>query len=298
MKYTALFVLLSACIFTSRTQAQVSPITLFFSANTIGVGTLSVIDILIDCQVESCAAADISIEFDPAALRVDGLSLGEFPNSPGNAVYILDSRVDTNTSTISLRYITQGNGNSGSTGVGVVLHIIAVALREGETELRFTHASIASADGQTVFIPQTLVGTITLVPPETTQTITVWVEVGDPDVVTVMASDGNSVIISETIVGESLQVEINSVSNTSPELVIDAPGYLACTLHMGGNSNVILHSGDVNNDGMIDIRDATTIGIANTRTQHDEVDLNHDGVINVYDLIHVGRNYGLNSGEC
>jgi hypothetical protein len=298
MKYSCLIVLLITCLCGQSAQTQVSPVTLSFSASPIGVGTSSIIDVLIDCQMDSCAAADISIAFDPHALRVEGMWLGDFPTRHGNAVYILDSLVDIDTATISFRYITQGNENPESIRMGVLFHLRVVALHEGETELRFTHASIASIDGETVFTPQTLVGTISLLSSQVTQTFTVRAEASNPDSVAVIASDGNSIIVSETIVGDVLQVEINWDLDLYPEIMIDAPGHLACSLHIGENPNVILYSGDVNDDGNIDILDVTTIGIANSASSQDEVDLNHDGVVNVYDLIHVGRNYGLNSGEC
>jgi predicted RNA-binding protein with TRAM domain len=298
MKYAVWMAVLITCLCVQSAQTQGSPVTLSFSANPIGVGTSSIIDVLIDCQVQSCAAADIRIAFDPNALRVEGMWLGDFPTSRGNTVYILDRIIEPDTATLSFRYITQGHENLESIGMGVLFHIAVVALHEGDTELRFTHASIASIDGQTVFTPQTLVGTIPLIAFQVTQTITVRAEASNPDSVAVMESDGNSIIVSETIVGDMLQVEINSNLDISAEIILDAPGHLACTLHIGENPSVILYSGDVNNDGTIDILDVTTIGIANSAISQDEVDLNHDGLVNIYDLIHVGRNYGLNSGEC
>jgi hypothetical protein len=301
MKYGVLFALLFACILNNSVQAQVSPLTLLFSANIMEVGKSAVINVLIDCQVESCAAADLSISFDPDALRVDDLSLGEFLNKTGNMVYVLKKSIDVKKATISLRYVTLNNGNLSSTGAGVLLHITAVALREGKTELRFTQASIASEDGQTIYTPQTLVGTIDAVSHQTSQIVLVQAEVGDPNKVTVKEMDANHAVISETIIGQSLQIEVNSVPNSSAELVIDAPGHLGCTLYGSEDRNITLPAGDVNNDGTIDIRDAATVGVANTPTSQnaqDEADLNHDGIVNVYDLIHIGRNYGLSSGEC
>jgi predicted RNA-binding protein with TRAM domain len=297
MKYSVWMVFLISCLCVQSAQTQSSPVRLYFSASPIGVETPSVIDVLIDCQMASCAAADIGIAFDPNALRVEGMWLGDFPTSHANAVYILDRMIDADSATLSFRYITQGNENLERFGAGVLFHIAVVALHEGETELRFTHASIASTDGETVFTPETLVGKIPVLSSLETQTITVRAEASDPDSVAVMESDGNSIIVSETIVGDTLQVEINSNLDVSAELILDAPGHLACTLHIGENPNVILYSGDVNDDGNIDILDVTTIGIAGTSSEG-EVDLNHDGLVNIYDLIHVGRNYGLNSGEC
>jgi len=208
------------------------------------------------------------------------------------------ANIDAKTATISLRYVTSDNGNPGSVGAGVLLHITVLALQVGKTELRFRHASIASEDGQTVFTPQTLVGTIIVMPQQTAQTLLVRAEKSAPNEVTVKEVDANNAVISETIVGQSLQVEVNSVPNSSPELIVDAPGHLACTLHGSDNRNITLRAGDVNNDGRIDIRDVATIGVATTRTPQDETDLNHDGIVNIYDLIHVGRNYGLSTGEC
>ena len=238
------------------------------------------------------------MQFDPKALRVDDIVLGDFPTQTGNTAYLLEHQVDEPRATFILRYITFDKGFPASTGMGVLAHIRVTALAEGETELQFVQASIASQDGEQVFTPQTLVGSVTVQPPFTARTLSVQVEASSPDQVTVSDPDDANAIISETVVGQALQIKVNPDTNSTSELEISAPGHLSCTTEDNQDHEITLRAGDVNNDGKIDIQDAAAIGIMAGTHQSGEADLNHDGVVDIYDLIHVGRNYGLSSGKC
>lgn len=96
---------------------------------------------------------------------------------------------------------------------------------------------------------------------------------------------------------------------------VDMTSHLACssayTLDDGGNTTtakvgtsgvVSLKAGDVvsvSGDTAINIQDATAIGAQFSSTSPTgEVDVNRDGVIDIYDLVHVGRNYGATQGAC
>lgn len=299
MKYAALFALLITCAFTSgEIHGQSALLSLSFSPNVIEVGSPAVIDLLINCQVESCAAADISVEFDPDALHIDDIALGEFPTQSGNSAYMLEHQVDDDAATFTLRYITIDGGYPATTGMGILAHITITGLAEGNSELRFVKASIAPLDGEPVFTPQTSPGTVTVRPRQTFRTLAVQAEAIDPDQITVSSPVTENMIVSETVEGQTLFVDVNLGSNSQPALKIDAPGHLSCTTDGSQDRQITLRAGDVNGDGTIDIQDAATIGIAATENQQAETDLNHDGVVNVFDLIHVGRNYGLSSGEC
>jgi uncharacterized surface protein with fasciclin (FAS1) repeats len=89
----------------------------------------------------------------------------------------------------------------------------------------------------------------------------------------------------------------------------DAPGHLFCettlSVNRGPNTfpeTIFLLAGDVDNDGDVDIADSTKIGLAfgmaPTQTDDHVVDLDGNGVVNVLDLIFVGRNFDRTAGEC
>lgn len=60
--------------------------------------------------------------------------------------------------------------------------------------------------------------------------------------------------------------------------------------------DVVLDSTDATPS--INLFDSTAIGLAYGQASTDEVDVNGDGTVNVFDLIHVGRNYGAVKGLC
>lgn len=112
---------------------------------------------------------------------------------------------------------------------------------------------------------------------------------------------------------------IEYTAATKPALgatvTVDMISHLACvsayTLDDGGNTTaakigtagvVSLKAGDVisvSGDTAINIQDATAIGAQFASTSPTgEVDVNRDGVVDIYDLVHVGRNYGANQGNC
>jgi len=93
------------------------------------------------------------------------------------------------------------------------------------------------------------------------------------------------------------------------ELIGDAPGHLECVTPNLGLTDEIenvlllitLKAGDVDNDGDIDIVDATIIvseRFGDPVPADSVADLNEDEVINILDLIHVGRNYDDVVGDC
>ena len=96
---------------------------------------------------------------------------------------------------------------------------------------------------------------------------------------------------------------------------VDMISHLACVssyaLDDGSNTTaskigtagvVSLKAGDVisvSGDTAINIQDGTAIGAQFASTSPTgEVDVNRDGVVDIYDLVHVGRNYGATQGSC
>ncbi len=91
------------------------------------------------------------------------------------------------------------------------------------------------------------------------------------------------------------------------DLTANINGHLACTQQVPLTQSatqlnkITLPAGDVNDDGKIDIHDASLIGLAMDTVENVsdfEVDVNGDNAVNVLDLVSVGRNYDLRTGAC
>ncbi|MGJ3240361.1 MAG: hypothetical protein ACFE0Q_16760 [Anaerolineae bacterium] len=67
---------------------------------------------------------------------------------------------------------------------------------------------------------------------------------------------------------------------------------------VGTAGEIVLKAGDADDDDDIDNADATTIGANMGTNPADDKDINGDGTVNILDLVHVGRNFGSNSGTC
>lgn len=92
----------------------------------------------------------------------------------------------------------------------------------------------------------------------------------------------------------------------------DMDSHLACTVTAkplidGANAavtqigTITLDAGDVisaSGDNEIDIDDATAMGAAFGTSSSAQTDINRDGVVNIYDLVHVGRNYNNVAAAC
>ncbi len=92
----------------------------------------------------------------------------------------------------------------------------------------------------------------------------------------------------------------NVAEGTYATIEADAPGRLraictdkAVSAPITELNAVTLLSGDLNGDDLIDISDATTVGV-DFGTSNNRSDLNGDGTVNVLDLILVAKNYGTN----
>lgn len=298
MKRFLLVVILTACLTACAVaRAQESQVTLQFSAAEMRVDETSVVDVLINCNIDSCAAADLAIQYDPEMLQVNSVRLGDYPSLTGNTPLILENRIDPELGNIVFRYITLGRGDPGSSGSGVMLHMSVKALKEGQPELYFTQAKIASQDGQ-ITDSAVISGTVDVLPRPTPQTIIVEAEAGDPEQITVSELDTNNAILSTRFAGRFLMIDVDPTRNSGLSLVITSPRHLACLVTGNQDRQIILRAGDVNGDGIIDIQDASIIGAGEMQGDQMQNDLNQDAAVNIYDLILIGRNYGARSGEC
>jgi hypothetical protein len=113
----------------------------------------------------------------------------------------------------------------------------------------------------------------------------------------------------QTSSGTSLVLNFTDVIATStPVLTADMKSHLQCsgalnlttsvtnqTIHLKAG-DVVLNAADVTPS--INLFDAVTIGLAYGSAGTAEEDVNGDGTVNVFDLIHVGRNYGAVTGLC
>ncbi len=116
---------------------------------------------------------------------------------------------------------------------------------------------------------------------------------------------GSAVTIDDT--GHSASTDANGnfaiadvVSGPHSSITADAPGYLpaVCTevtisTPETALTTINLLSGDINDDDVADVADATAIGVSFGQTGSAlPSDINHDGIIDIFDLILVSVNFG------
>jgi hypothetical protein len=101
-------------------------------------------------------------------------------------------------------------------------------------------------------------------------------------------------------------------TNLTLPVSVSMDSHLACTKNYSltdGSDDaaakigtITLKAGDVvsvSGDTDINIQDATAIGAQfGTSSPTGQVDVNKDGKVDIYDLVHVGRNYGATQGSC
>ncbi len=80
--------------------------------------------------------------------------------------------------------------------------------------------------------------------------------------------------------------------------LLDTGAVTDVTTKVGVSGTITLLAGDANDDGAIEIDDATAIGANFNAPVSDDRDINGDNVLNILDLVHVGRNYTALSGSC
>ncbi|MBC7809844.1 MAG: hypothetical protein H7175_01785, partial [Burkholderiales bacterium] len=86
--------------------------------------------------------------------------------------------------------------------------------------------------------------------------------------------------------------------STTPVNLGDTGSAIDVDTKVGTTGTIMLKAGDTNDDGAIDITDATAIGANIGVAPSDEKDVNGDNAINVLDLVHVGRNYTSTTTSC
>jgi|GEM_PF-5818881 len=108
--------------------------------------------------------------------------------------------------------------------------------------------------------------------------------------------------ISTTVANGVYDFEYDETVALDGTLEADAPGHLYCTQQLALVDEIqndlpliTLLAGDVNDDDEINITDGSVIvsaRIGDTVPEGSTPDLNEDGIINILDIIHVGRNFG------
>ncbi len=294
MSLRVLLTTLALCVFVRHADGQAAPLTLLFAPAVLEVGTSTVIDLLIDCQVESCAAVDLTVHYDAQLVRIDQLMLGEFPARAGNSVQILDNQIKTEAATFTLRYITLSGSPLPNRGSGVLAQLSVTALAPGSAQFYFVQAVVSTQDGAIIYWPQALEGTVIVEPIPSQRIVSVVAEASNPEQVTVNVPGNANLTVAERVAGTALEIAFDPQIS----IVIDAPGHLACAVTGATESAITLRAGDVNDDGQIDLLDAVSVGLEVSQNQPSRADVNGDQVVDIFDLIAVGRNYGRQSGDC
>lgn len=118
----------------------------------------------------------------------------------------------------------------------------------------------------------------------------------------ITATDGLAVNLSTTTSATGSFLFDNAPAGTY-SVTANEDGFLAATcdgvVHTADAlttlADVVLLAGDINDDGVIDITDATAIGAVFGSTDPEVADLNDDGVVDILDLILMAANFGQTS---
>lgn len=265
----------------------------------------STLDVNLQCAESSCDAVSLEITFNPTAVQVLILSQGDFWRSTTNQVHILREEVDNQLGRVEFMYVTENQGGMLVSGTGTLLSLAVIPLTEAPPEFRLVWAEIASITGETVFrsLSQTPLPLLsTPISESRTVVINVQTESGSPTNVTAQAMDTSELsIVLEPMTNNQAPFEFTMSATASSHLVVfRSPAHLPCFLdvaNIASMTTVILRAGDVNSDGIIDINDTALVG-SSIRTGQTLVDINRDNRIDILDLIHIGRNYGQQTGMC
>ncbi|MCB0208627.1 MAG: hypothetical protein KDJ52_04840 [Anaerolineae bacterium] len=111
--------------------------------------------------------------------------------------------------------------------------------------------------------------------------------------------------ISTTTQPDGTFAIINIAPGTYDALTANAPGYLSatCTDVIVSIPETVLQtasllSGDVTNDDLVDIADATVIGASfGQQSENLTADINRDNIIDIFDLVLVSINFGQEGGQ-
>ena len=138
---------------------------------------------------------------------------------------------------------------------------------------------------------------------------------------TVMSMDSAYLYVEDAagVVGGTLALAQDSNNTLNIAVTADMFGHQACSTpvvnlgdagsavdidnFVGTLGSITLKAGDVNKDGFISNSDATSIGddfgdtdiLINPDTEND---INLDNTVNIFDLVHVGRNFDAPAGNC
>jgi hypothetical protein len=111
----------------------------------------------------------------------------------------------------------------------------------------------------------------------------------------------NSAVFSATTDATGNYSILNVPEGAYTSATADAPGYLPAvcsaptiTAPLTTLANIALLSGDVNDDNVVNIVDGTAVGLVFGTTGSDLAeDLNKDGEVDIFDIILVSVNFGL-----
>ncbi|GAB4310421.1 MAG: hypothetical protein Kow00117_03900 [Phototrophicales bacterium] len=157
MRKLTLLILVVGVLINLSVTAQ-SAVTLSVASVDIGVGESATISVSIDCTV-GCAAADVTIQYDPSVIQVANVNGGDFLSSTGNMLLPISNQITGD----QIRYaaVTLNNGNPAATGNGTVFTFQVTGLTDGTSSLNVVNAQVTALDG-TPHVVTSVGGTITV----------------------------------------------------------------------------------------------------------------------------------------
>ncbi len=282
---------------TPSTLVRIEPIS-----QMVGVGVTTTADIRIE-NVTNLYGAQVNLTFDPSILQVvdsnpgqPGVQIqeGTFPDpssGAGSVVQSVDNVAGTITYAVTL--ISPAPPVSGS---GVLATIVFTGTSTGTSNIHFTSAQLVDNLVQPI--------------PSTTQD-------GSIEVVLTLSSLQGRAYLQGRSDHSGVSIRAGSYAGTTGpdaqyaltlppstyEVMASKPGYLPSYLS-GVNvepgsptvlDDVSLVGGDVNQDGIINIFDLVLVGLnfGQAPPSDARADVNGDGGVDIFDLVLIGVNYGI-----
>ncbi|MBZ0304150.1 MAG: hypothetical protein K8J31_30725 [Anaerolineae bacterium] len=119
-----------------------APSTVTMPRATLRVGVAQAVSVQIDCQAAACSAFALTIQYDPAILRVETARVGPYL---GDQVFVVENHIDAASGTVQLDAATLGE--SATTSETTLLYLDVFALKAGTSQLEIVELRVADEVG-------------------------------------------------------------------------------------------------------------------------------------------------------
>ncbi len=245
-------------------------------------------------QAQSLGGFEFDLEYDHTVVQVVTITIGNFLATPGRQVITLGPLIDNHAGRAAFGAVSYGTGPGANGSDGLLATVRLNAQNAGSTSLTLTNTQLVSTTGTRQ--------------PSTTQAGSVIIQTGLGTINGSAALQGRNqcdaiqvVWDTELPVSRPCSFTLVGIPAGIHRVSLFHTGYLSTTranvLVSASQTTtlpaVTLLAGDTNGDGVVDIVDLVTIGIAygSSPPSIPQADINGDGAVTIVDLTLLGINY-------